>query len=165
MRTVVEEAQCAAATRGVVYHLSHHRPILLEEQLVAYAYLSRRFDEHIPEALVLVQLTQQEDLYLRVGLLLGAVKTCRENLGVVEHKHVSLVEIVHDIAECHILLCVVTILVFLEHLNLLTLAVNHHEPTFVAMIYLLHHIAFLVVEIDARWLKGYLLLWQLEIEL
>ena len=51
---IVEESQCASAACGIVDHLCHHRTALVEEELVAYSYLSCRLHEHVPQAHLLV---------------------------------------------------------------------------------------------------------------
>ena len=61
--------------------------------------LARRIDQHVPQAQFAVQLAQQEDLDLGAGLLLVAVQTGREDLGVVEDEEVLFVEILDDILE------------------------------------------------------------------
>ena len=63
-------------------------------------------DEYIAQGVAIgsqaqfaVQLAQQEDLDLGAGLLLVAVQTGREDLGVVEDEEVLFVEILDDILE------------------------------------------------------------------
>ena len=125
MRTVVEEAQRASAARSVVNHLCHHRPAVVEKQLVAYAYLTGRLNKDVPKAHLLVQFAQEEHLYLCVGLLLRAVKTRREHLRIVEDESVALVEIVEHIAEIEILGVAVLIL---QRLSLVVRLVHVYLP-------------------------------------
>ena len=140
MGTVVEESQRAAATGGIVDHLGHHRSVVLEEQLVADTDLTGGLYEDIPQAQVGIELAQQEHLDLGVSLLLRAIEARGEHLGIVEDKGVMLVEVVEDVAEVEIhgvalgILQLVAFIVFLRHLNLATLAVNHHQAALVAMV-------------------------------
>ena len=57
--------------RGVVDHLAPDLPVV-EVDLVADPDLPRRVDDHVPDPLLLVELPEEEDLDLRVGLLLAA---------------------------------------------------------------------------------------------
>ena len=99
MIAVVEEAQRAPAAGGVVNDLGHHRPVFLEEELVADTYLARRLDEHIPQAQLRVEFTQQEYLYLCVSLFLCSIQAGGEHLGIVENKSIALVEEINYVAE------------------------------------------------------------------
>ena len=96
---VEQETQRAAARSGVVDHLGNQQVVVAEVELVADADLARRIDQHVPQAQFAVQLAQQEDLDLGAGLLLVAVQTGREDLGVVEDEEVLFVEILDDILE------------------------------------------------------------------
>ena len=91
---VEEEAKCTATTRRIVDHLSHHRLVLAEIELVADADLACRIDQNIPQTHVLVQFAKQEDLNLGSRLLLVSVEASGEDLRVVEDKDVLLIEIV-----------------------------------------------------------------------
>ena len=122
MRTVVEETQRTATAGGVINHLSHHGAILLEEELVADTDLTGGLHEHIPQALVSIELTQQEHLDLGIGLLLSTIQTSREHLGIVKDKGIVLTEIVEDVSEVE------------SRLNTLTLTMQHHQLTLVAVI-------------------------------
>ena len=164
MFAVVEETQRAPATGGVVDDLSHHRTILLEEQLVADTYLTGRLDKHVPQAQLRVELAQQEHLNLGIGLLLGAIKTGGEHLGVVEDEGIALVEEIHQVAERQVLIGIVAIGVFLEHLYGLAFAVNDHQSRLVAVIDTLHR-SVLVLESAMRWVECDLLFRQFESEL
>ena len=91
-----EEAQRTSARGGVVDHLGHevlHVLILAEIELVADADLTRRVDQHVPQAQALVQLAQQEDLDPCAGLLLVAIEAGGEDARVVHHKHVASAEV------------------------------------------------------------------------
>ena len=61
-----------------------------------------------------VQLTQQEHFNTRTGLFLVTVQAGRENLGVVEDKHIFVIKIVQNILE-HLVL------------NLTRLTVQHQQ--------------------------------------
>ena len=133
MRAVVEKPQCASAACSIVDDLSHHGAAFVEEELVADAYLACRLNEHVPQAHLLVEFAKQEYFYFRVGLLLRSVEACRENLGVVEDESVAFVEVVEHIAEVEeVALYGVSVGILVVHVYGLRLAVQHHEPTFVA---------------------------------
>ena len=132
--TVVEEPQGTSARGGVVDDLGHHGAFAVEEQLVADTYLACRLYQHVPQAQLLVELAQQEHLNLGIGLLLGAIESGWEHLGVVEDKGVALVEVVEQVAEGHVFLRVVALGIFLEDIDFLAFAVNHHEFALVAVV-------------------------------
>ena len=46
MITVIKKSQSAAARSRVVYHLGHHRIVITEIKLVAYAYLAPTLQAH-----------------------------------------------------------------------------------------------------------------------
>ena len=117
---VVEEAERAASARGVVDDFRHNGVVLAEIELVANSYFSRGIYQHVPQAQFLVEFAQQEHFDPCAGFLLVAVEACGEDLGVVEHENVVLVEEVEDI---------------LEHavLYLARLAVEHHHAAFISM--------------------------------
>ena len=99
MVAVVEEAQRASARCGVVDDLGHHRVVQAKVELVADANLACRLNEHIPQLVIGIELTQEEDLDARTGLLLVAKEFGGEDLGIIEHKQVMRVEILKDILE------------------------------------------------------------------
>ena len=164
MRTVIEETQRTATAGGVVNHLSNHRTFFVEEQLVTNTNLTGWLYQHIPQAQLLVELTQQEHLNLRIGFLLSTKETGRKHLCIVEHKDVALVEVVDDILEGQVVGSIITVSIFLEHVNGLTLTVYHHQAALVAMIHFLHTTVFVLKDAMGR-LQGYLVLRQLEFEL
>ena len=150
VRTVVEETQGTSAAGGIVDDLSHHRPVFLKKQFIANTDLTCRLYQHIPQTEVGIQLAQQKHLNLGIGLLLRAIKTGREHLGVVEDKRVVLIEIVDDITEVEIdriaflILEFLAILVLTSHLDTTTLTVNDHQTA--------------LVTVESRF-KGNLLFW------
>ena len=99
MRAVIEESQRASARRGVVYHLCHEVAQSVKEEFVAYTYLSRRLHQYVPQAHLLVKLTQQEHLNTCVGLLLRTVEARGEHLCIIEYKGVVLIKIVKDVCQ------------------------------------------------------------------
>ena len=117
---VVEEAECAAAARGVVDNFRHDGVVFAEIEFIAYSDFPRGIYQHVPQAQFLVEFAQEEYLDSCAGFFLVAVEACGEHLGVVEHENVVLVEEVEDI---------------LEHavLYLARLAVEHHHAAFVSM--------------------------------
>ena len=120
VRTIEEEAERAAATGGIVYHLSHQGLVLAEVELVADTNLACRIDQHVPETHVFIQFAKQEDLNLGTCLLLVSVETSREDFGVVEHEDVLLVEVVEHISERFVML------------DDTLLGMNHHESAVIA---------------------------------
>ena len=96
---VIEEAKSTSTAGSIVDYLSHHLVDIIKEEFVSYTNLTGWFYEHIPESHLLIQLSEQEHLNLGIGLLLGTIESCREHLGVVEYKRISLIEIVDDVLE------------------------------------------------------------------
>ena len=135
--TVVEKTQGPSAGSGVVYHFRDHALVLAEVQLVADTDLAGRIDDHVPEALLLVEFAQQEDHDIGAGLFLLAEQACGEDLGVVQDEPVSLAEIIYDVLENSVL-------------YLAAVLVEDHEAALVP---------------PADRLLGYLLLREVEIEL
>ena len=140
MGTVIEESQGASTAGSVVDHLGHHGTIVLEEEFVADTDLTGWLHEHIPQTQVGVQLAQQEHLDLGISLLLGAIETGGEHLGVVEDKGIVLVEIVEDVTEVEVngialfVEEIFAVLVFLRHLDTSALTVEHHEAALIAVV-------------------------------
>ena len=134
MGAVVKETQRAPTAGGIINDLCHHRTFFLEEQFVADTDLTCRFHQHIPQAQLRIQLTQQEDFNLGIGLFLCAIQTGGEYLRIVEDDGVTLVEIVDDATELDEFLGVVARFVFFEHLDGLTLAMHNHHAALVATI-------------------------------
>ena len=135
-----------------------------EEELVTNAYLACRLHQHVPQAQLLVQLTQQKHLYLCVGFLLCTEETCREDLRVIEDEGVALVEIVHDVTENNGFIGFLTIEILLPQVNGAALAVHYHQTAAVALIDSFHG-AVLVLKGPMGWVEGNLLFWQPESEL
>ena len=169
MGAVVEEPQGTATAGGVVDNLGHHGARLVKEQLVADTYLACRLYQHVPQAHLFIELAQQEHFYLGVGLLLGAVETGREYLGIIEYKGVALVEVVEYITEVEVLaLDGITLVVFSVHVDGLRLAVQHHKTALIAAGDAASLLLALVVDkvvIYTMRIEGYLLLGQFELEL
>ena len=157
MRTVIEETQRASTAGGIVDDLSHHGAVLVEEKLVADTDLSCRLYQHVPQSQFLVQFSQQEHLNLCIGLFLGTIETGWEHLGVIQYHDIAIVEIVDDMAEGQETVGVVAFFVLLEHVDGLTLAVQHHQSTFITTINFLYRTVF-VVEHAVGWLHGHLTL-------
>ena len=144
VRSVIEEAQRAAAGGRVVDHLGHHALVLSEIQFVADPDLAGGIHDHVPEALLLVEFAQQEHHDVGARLLLLAGKLGREDLGVVEDEPVTLAEIVDDVLE-------------LPVVDLAGVLVEDHQFAFVAP---------LDVSVDdGHQLRGDLLLREFEVEL
>ena len=132
MWTVVEKPERTPAARCIVDNLSHHSTAVVEEQLVAYAYLARRLHQNVPQPHLLVELAQQEHLYLGICLLLRTVQARRENLCIIEDESVVLVEIVEHVAEVEILpFYRLSVRILPEHVDGLRLAMDNHQPAFV----------------------------------
>ena len=170
VRTVIEEAQGAATAGGIVNHLCHHRSVVLKEELVADTDFAGGLHQHIPKAQLLIELTQKEHLNLGVGFFLGTIKTGGEHARIVEDEDVTLIKIVDDITEGHILGVALSISqaisfsILLVHVDGLALTVNHHQPAVVAAINLFH-CSVGIVERTEYGFHGNLRLWQFEFEL
>ena len=164
MRTVIEETQRTTAAGSIVDNLSDHRTFLVKEQFITDTDLTGRFYQHIPQAQLLVELTQQEYLNLCVRLLFGTIEACREHLRIVEHKGIALVKVVDDVLESQEVGGIIAIGILLEHINGLALAVYHHQAALVTMIHFLHTTIFVFKDAMGR-LQGYLFFRQLEFEL
>ena len=169
VRTVVEEAQRATATRRVVDDLGHHRAALVEKQFVADANLSRRLHQHVPQAHILIQFAQQKHLDFRVGFLLRAVQSRRKHLRIVENEGVALVEVVEHVLELkEIALDGVSLVVALEHIDGFRLAMKHHQTALVATREahgFLRSVLVLKLTINAVGIQRNLLLGQLKLKL
>ena len=96
---VEEEAERTSARCGVVDHFGHEQVVVAEVELVADADLAGGVHQYVPQAQLAVELAQQEDLDLGPGLLLVAVQTCGEDLGIVEYEEVLFVEVLDDVLE------------------------------------------------------------------
>ena len=164
MFTVIEESQRTSSTGSVVNHLGYHRAVLFKEQFVTDTDLACRLYQHIPQAKLLVQLTQQEHFYLCVCFLLGTIEACRKHFCVVEDKSVAFVEVVHQVAERQELVGIVAVRIFPVHLNSLALAVNHHQARLVTIIDTLLSAVFIFEQTMGR-IKCQLFFRQFESEL
>ena len=167
--TVVEEPQGAAAAGGVVDDLGYHGARVVEEELVADTYLAGRLYQHIPKPHLLVELAQQEDLNLGVGLLLGTVEAGRENLGIVEDEGIALIEIVEHVTEIEVLAFDrIAIGILLIEFYSLRFAVQYHQLTLIASGDARCNLVAIIIDevvIDAMGVEGNLLLGQFELKL
>ena len=137
MRTVVKETQCPSSACCVVNNLGHHIPTLIKKELVAYSNLSRRLYKDIPKAHLLVEFPQQEHLNLGICLFLCTIKSCRENLGVIEHESVTLAKVIDYIPKIKIFaLYRIAITVFLVQIDSSRLAMEHHKTALVTSCHL-----------------------------
>ena len=102
---VEQEAQRTTARSGVVDHLSHQQVVIAEIEFVTDTDFACRIDQHVPQTLFAVQLTQQEDFDLCAGLLLVAIEACGEYFGIVEDKDVVGIEVVDYIFESFVFDC------------------------------------------------------------
>ena len=92
--TVIEEAQGTSSGGRIVDDLRHELIILTEVELVPDTDLTSRIYDDIPQLECGIELTQEEDLDLGSSLLLVAVHTGGEDLGIVEDKDIILLEVV-----------------------------------------------------------------------
>ena len=164
VRTVIEETQGTTTTGGIVNHLSHHRAILLKEQLVADTNLSCGFYQHIPQAQLLIKFAQQEYLNLGICLLLSTIEASGEHLRIIQQHCVTLAEVVDDVAELNKLVGGITFIVLLEHVDGLALTVHHHHAAFITMIHFLD-CTILVLKHLMRRFQGNQFLRQLKFKL
>ena len=116
---VKEEPEGAAAGGCIVNYLCHKGLILSEIQFIADTNLAGWIHDHVPEALLTVELAEKQDHYIGPGLFLLAIHTGRKHLCVVKDKDVSLSEIIYDVFEEPVL-------------YLTGVFVEHHETGFVA---------------------------------
>ena len=139
MGTVIEETESATAARCIVNDLCHHRTTVVEKQLITDTDLARRLHQHVPKAHLLIELTEQEHLYLGIGLLFRTIETGREHFRIIENERITLIEMVQHIAEVkeHGIPFIVfqwfSILIGLEHIDLLRLTMQNHQFTFIPM--------------------------------
>ena len=167
MGAVVEESECTSATGGIVNNLRHHWSVSIKEEFVANTNLACRFYQYVPEAELCIQFPQQEHLYLGVGFLLCTIKACRKYRSVVEYKSIAFVEVFDGITECHEYTITIStfyllaVFVSLVHLNLLTLAVEHHQSTFITAVNLVNRTV-VIRKCLVGWLKGHLIFRQIK---
>ena len=124
MRTIVEKSQRAAAASRIVYDLSNYAFVLTKVELVADTNLAGRIYQDIPQTQVGIKLTAQEHLDTRTGLLLVAVKTSRDDLGIIEDEDVLFLEIAQKILE-HLVLNLACLPVKYHHAALIPVGGGH----------------------------------------
>ena len=73
VRTIEQEAEGTATRSSVINNLGTHKLIITEVELVADTNLSCRVHQHIPQAQLAVELTEQEDLDVCTCLLLATL--------------------------------------------------------------------------------------------
>ena len=137
--TVIEETERTAAARRIVDDFCHHRSAVVEEQFVTDTDLTGRLHKHIPQAHLLIEFTQQEHLYLGIGLFLRTIETSRKHLRIIEHERIALVEMIQHVAEVKIhgiplfVFQRFSVFIGLKHVYLLRLTVQNHQFAFVPM--------------------------------
>src|SRR5690606_26523229 len=109
-----EKTDRSSSAGSVIDYLCYKILLIAEVKFVAYANLSCGINDHIPKPVWLVQFPEQEDFNLRARFLLPPIHSGRENLSVVYHEYILVVEVILDVAE---------MLVF----NLAGMTVNHHH--------------------------------------
>ena len=97
MRAVIKETQGTATRSGIIDHLSHHRIVITEIELIADTDLTGRVYQHIPQTELFIQLAQQKNFDTCTGLFLITVQACRKHLRVIEDKHILIIKIIQDI--------------------------------------------------------------------
>jgi uncharacterized membrane protein YkgB len=122
VRTIVKETQRAATTSGIIDDLGYHRTVVFEKKLIANTNLTGWFYKHIPQAEIGIQLAQEEHLDLGIRLLLCAIKTSGEHLGIIEDKGVVFIKIVEKVFKQKI------------GLDAATLSMGYHQTTLIAMV-------------------------------
>ena len=119
MRTVVEESQCTATRCGIVDYFGNHRLVVAEIEFVADSDFTGGLHKNVPQLILCIQFAKQKNFYPRTCFFLVSIEESWKNLGVVEHHHVAVVEIVDDVLEDMVR-------------NLAGLSVHHHQAAFVA---------------------------------
>ena len=169
VRTVIEEAQGTSTAGRVVIDLGYHVAHLIEEEFVPDTDLTGRLHEHVPQVCLLVELTQDKDLNLRVGLFLRSVQTGWENLRIIEDEHIAIIEIVDDIAEVKVLAFDrLSLVILLIEFYLARCPVQHHQTGFITTGNSKRALRTIVVRIlphNAVRIKSHRLGWQLKFEL
>ena len=99
--TLKDKPDCPTPRGCIVDNLSNET--IFEIQLVANADLAGRVYDHVPQAALRVQFTQQEHLDARAGLLLVAKETGGEDFRVVHDHHVAFAEVFSNIGEHFVL--------------------------------------------------------------
>ena len=99
VRSIVEEAEGAAAGGGIVDHFGHHRLIGAEIEFVADADLAGGFHKDIPKLIVAVQFPEQEHLDASIRAVFRTVEAGGEDFCVVENHHIAIFKVVDHIFE------------------------------------------------------------------
>ena len=89
-------------------------------EFVADTYFAGGVDDDVPEAHLLVEFAEEEDLDMGAGLFFLAVEEGREDAGVVGHHYVAFVDIFDEIFEDTVL-------------NFAAVAMQHKHTSFVAV--------------------------------
>jgi len=138
---IVGETNCTTTGRGVIDDFAVEA-IVVEVDLVSDANLASRLNQDIPNALLGLQLTEEHDLDLRIGLFLLTEQTGWEHLCVVHNDHITLVHVLQDVLE---------LLVF----DITRLAIeNHHFGGFAWVSWILGDRVFRNRELELRELHG-----------
>ena len=116
------ETEGTATGGRIVDDFGHEALVLAEVEFVTDTDFTRGIDNHVPEALLAVQLAEQIDLDAGSGLLLIAIETGREYLGVVEYEGITFIEVVENILENTVL-------------NLTAVLVKDHQFAFITPAY------------------------------
>ena len=117
---VRQEAEGTSAAGSIIYHFSNDSGVFLKRQFITDTNLSRRFYLHIPIAVLVIQLTEQEYLNKRIGLLLTTPETSRKDLGIVENEQIALIKILYQFRHGFVL-------------NIPCLAMEHHQTGVIAI--------------------------------
>ena len=132
-----QETQGTTTRRRVINHFCKDSRILIKKQFVTNTYLTRWINQYIPIAVLVLQLTQQEYLYIRIGFLLLSIQTRRKNLRVIGNQYISFIEICSKVTHQFML-------------NLARLGMQHQHTRFIA---------------KTTWELRYQFLWKFEFEI
>ena len=99
VRPVIQKTKGTSARSGIVNHLGYHRVIFTEIEFVADTDFAGRVYQHVPQAQLLIQLTQQKYLDTCTGFFLVAVQPGGKHLRIIKDKYILIIEIIQNILE------------------------------------------------------------------
>ena len=89
---VRQETQGTTTRRRVINHFRKDSRILVKKEFITNTYLTRRINQHIPIAVLMLQLTQQEHLDICIRFLFLSIQTSREHLCVIRYNYIALIK-------------------------------------------------------------------------
>ena len=89
VRIIRQEAECTTAWGHIINHFGDDGRIFVKKELVADTNLAGRIYQHIPETILVIQLTQKKHFDIGIRLLFFGEETSRHHLSVVEYKSIA----------------------------------------------------------------------------